>query len=89
MSPATASICAVTKSADSVTMSTTPRVLWAVTAVIALVPYTPQRGERLQVGLNAGAALESLPAMSVPFGGRSRRDSRRSAPRPKTSRYWN
>ena len=34
----------------------TPSVFCAVIAVIAQAPWTPQRGERLEVGLDAGAA---------------------------------
>ena len=36
--------------------SETPVVSWTVTAVTADTPYTPERGECFQVGLNAGAA---------------------------------
>ena len=38
MSPATASICAVTRSAESGATAATPTVFCAVTAVMALVP---------------------------------------------------
>ena len=41
MSPATASICAVTRSAATAATAVTPTVFWAVIAVMALVPYTP------------------------------------------------
>ena len=41
MSPAIASICAVTRSAGRACHATTPSVFWAVTAVMALVPKTP------------------------------------------------
>ena len=38
MSPATASICAVTMSATTAETAMTPTVFWAVMAVMALVP---------------------------------------------------
>ena len=40
MSPATASICAVTRSVSIARHIVTPSVFWAVTAVMAQVPYT-------------------------------------------------
>jgi hypothetical protein len=43
-------------SSGSSSMAVTVTVFWAVIAVMAHVPWTPQRSERLQVGLDAGAA---------------------------------
>src|SRR5918993_34480 len=63
MSPATASICAVTMSADNIETSVTPCVFCAVTAVIALVPYTPSAANVLRSAWMPAPAPESLPAM--------------------------
>ena len=52
----TASICAVTRSADSASNVVTPRVFCAVTAVMALSAVHAVRGEGLEVGLDARAA---------------------------------
>ena len=56
MSPATASICAMTRSVETACHVVTPRVFCAVTAVIARRAVDAVRGERLEVGLDAGAA---------------------------------
>ena len=56
MSDITASICAVTRSADSASKAVTPSVFCAVTAVMALSAVDAVRGKRLEVGLDAGAA---------------------------------
>ena len=56
MSAATASICATTKLGRDAWTPVTPRVFWAVSAVIARGAVDAVRGERLEVGLNAGAA---------------------------------
>ena len=56
MSVTTASIWAATISGGISWTAVTPRVFWAVIAVSADMPNTPERRERLQVGLDAGPA---------------------------------
>jgi hypothetical protein len=63
MSPATASICAVTKSASRATDAVIPIVFCAVTAVIALVPYTPSAAKVLRSAWMPAPPPESLPAI--------------------------
>jgi hypothetical protein len=48
-------------------------VFCAVIAVIAVVPWTPARGERLEVGLDAGAAAGVRPAIDRQTGMAARR----------------
>ena len=61
MSDTTASICAVTRSADTASNIVTPSVFCAVTAVIARRAVDAVRGEGLEVGLDAcaGAGIAS------------------------------
>ncbi len=63
MSVATASICAATKSGDSVTTPVTPSVFWAVTAVIADMPKTPCAANVFRSAWMPAPPLESLPAI--------------------------
>ena len=56
MSPTTASICAVTMSAGTVWIPVTPSVFCAVMAVMADGAVDAVGGERLEVGLDSGAA---------------------------------
>ncbi len=63
MSPAIASICAVTRSAGSACHATTPSVFCAVTAVMALVPKTPCAAKVFRSAWMPAPPPESLPAM--------------------------
>ena len=56
MSEKTASSCARHELGGSSCTAVTPTVFCAVSATIADMPYAPGGGERLQVGLDAGAA---------------------------------
>ena len=63
MSPATASICAVTMSAATADTAVTPTVFWAVMAVMALVPYTPSAANVFRSAWMPAPPPESLPAI--------------------------
>ena len=56
MSSATARTWATIISGETGSTAVTPTVFCAVIAVIAVIPCTPTARERLQVGLDAGAA---------------------------------
>src|SRR4029079_9902651 len=61
--PATASICAMTSSVETGSQAVTPRVFWAVTAVMALVPSTPHAANVLRSAWMPAPPPESLPAI--------------------------
>ncbi len=63
MSATTASIWALTRSADSASNARTPSVFCAVTAVMALRPYTPCAANVLRSAWMPAPPLESLPAI--------------------------
>ena len=62
-SPASASICAVTRSAESGATPSTPFVLCTVIAVIALAPYTPNAANVFRSAWMPAPPLGSLPAI--------------------------
>ena len=63
MSPATTSICRRTSSAGSSSDSFTPSVFCAVTAVIAVIPYTPRIENTFRSAWIPAPPLESDPAI--------------------------
>ena len=90
MSRATASICAVTRSAGNGATAVTPRVFCAVTAVMALVPYTPNAAKVFRSAWMPAPPLESLPAMVSAWRIGVTGDARGGvAGLPKISRNWN
>src|SRR5207237_400246 len=65
-SPATASICSATIAAATGWTAPTPSVLWTVTAVTTVAPYTPQPANALSPARIPPPAEGSLPAAARP-----------------------
>src|SRR5947207_972182 len=67
-SPATVSICAVTRSAGSGIDAVMPNVLCAVTTVTALSPYTPNAAKVFSSACTPAPPLEGLPVFAASPG---------------------
>ena len=72
MSSATARTCSTIASADSGYTPVTATVFCAVTAVIAVMPCTPQRANALRSAWIPAPPPESEPAIDSTFGGGGR-----------------
>src|SRR5215211_3471013 len=68
MSSATARICAMTMSGGTGWIESTPTVLWAVSAVIAVIPWTPQRANAFRSAWIPAPPPESEPAIEITAG---------------------
>ena len=93
-SAATAAICAATTSAGNVCVHEIPLLFWAVTAVIALSPCTPNAANVFRSAWMPAPPPESLPAMvsTACMTGDKAKSPRypvgeRASSRAKTSRY--
>src|SRR5260370_35399273 len=67
-------------------MAVTPTVFWAVIAVMAVIPWTPQRANALRSAWIPAPPPESEPAMDSTRGGPARRDPALVVIRPRLGR---